>query len=409
MIAGTTAGGDARLSALRFLVTVLAIWLGSQVVIELAKLRAPPEAVANLPGPQAEVLGRLAESRLAQGELESAGAAAAACIRQAPFSMRCARVAGLVAHERGLADKADQYLTIAGNWSLRDDQTHAWLVERRLRQGSYSSAFAHADALLRRRGEYQELVFPLFTQAATLEPRGFSELARRLSELPPWHDDYFLTLSGKVETLGLGAGLLLALLQNGAPVPDSTSELVLANLDRNSQVDLLRRLKSVLGDDLNAAAVVDGDFGAARTITPFTWELLPSANWAVAKETGIGIDDGSGLHVALGGFPTGVVARQTIFLDAGEYDFSVWVKGPDTGPATATLRWIISCRPQPSTIMSRSVDGANPDQFTELTGTFFVSEACKAQTVSLYASPAERRLSADFLFDRLVIRPETGR
>ena len=46
-----------------------------------------------------------------------------------------------------------------------------WLIERRLRQGNYVSAFAHADTLVRRRQDIQPEVFSLFTLAGVQDPQ----------------------------------------------------------------------------------------------------------------------------------------------------------------------------------------------------------------------------------------------
>src|SRR5690606_6261812 len=106
---------------------------------------------------------------------------ARARLRQSPFDVRALRVAGLVAARNGQDELANEVVTLAGNWSLRDDPAHAWLIEYRLRRGDDGSAFAHADTLVRRREDVRTQVFDLFTTAANSDPRSLPVLIDLLS------------------------------------------------------------------------------------------------------------------------------------------------------------------------------------------------------------------------------------
>ncbi|MGV8930453.1 MAG: tetratricopeptide repeat protein, partial [Brevundimonas sp.] len=128
-----------------------AVVLGWQIALQPLMQRAPVEAAIRIAPTSPLVLRRAAEAELGADRNDNAAVLGREAFARSPFDVRALRVVGLTEARAGREDQADDILTLAGNWSLRDDPTHAWLVERRLRQGDYSSAFAHADTLVRRR------------------------------------------------------------------------------------------------------------------------------------------------------------------------------------------------------------------------------------------------------------------
>ena len=133
----------------------VAVVLAWQIILQPLSQRAPVETAIRLAPGSPLVLRRAAESELAAGRVDNAAALSREALSRSPFDVRALRVFGLTEARAGREDEADDILTLAGNWSLRDDPAHAWLVERRLRSGDYVSAFAHADTLVRRRQDLQ--------------------------------------------------------------------------------------------------------------------------------------------------------------------------------------------------------------------------------------------------------------
>jgi hypothetical protein len=110
-----------------YVLTALAIWLGWQIVTALVVQRAPPESAVRIAPGSAQALSRAAEAELIAERPDQAADLAILSLRAAPFDVRALRVLGLV---RARTDEAaaDELLTLAGNWSLRDDPSHAWLM-----------------------------------------------------------------------------------------------------------------------------------------------------------------------------------------------------------------------------------------------------------------------------------------
>ena len=161
------------------------IWLGWQVALVPLAARAPSEHAVRLSPGSAEVLARAAEGEMRAGDMEDAGYLARLSLSKAPFDVEALRVLAMSEAEAGRTDQADELMTLAGNWSLRDSAAHSWLIESRLRRGNYASAFAHADTLVRRRADLRPQVFNLFSTAAETDPRAGPYLASELADSPP--------------------------------------------------------------------------------------------------------------------------------------------------------------------------------------------------------------------------------
>ena len=102
---------------------------------------------------------------MSAGKAGAAQALARRALAAQPFNVEALRVIGLVAAARNGPESADQIMTLAGDWSLRDGPAQVWLFQQRLRHRDYGSAFAHADALLR---QYSEVEAPLFKVIAAI-------------------------------------------------------------------------------------------------------------------------------------------------------------------------------------------------------------------------------------------------
>ena len=198
-----------------YALTIGAIWLGWQILLQPVIQRAPPELAVRVAPGSPLVLQRAAEAEFVAGEkdddarrYDNAASLARDALALAPFNVRALRVVGLTEARAGREPIADEILTLAGNWSLRDDPAHAWLVEYRLRRGDYASSFAHADTLARRREDIRPQIFRLFTLAAATDTaRALPEVARLLDARPPWRQSYFDSLYVSGEGLQVAANL----------------------------------------------------------------------------------------------------------------------------------------------------------------------------------------------------------
>lgn len=381
--------------------------LAWQIVLQPLLQRAPVAAAVRLAPGSPLVLRRAAEAELIAGRADNAAALSRDALTRAPFDVRALRVLGLTEARAGREDQADDILTLAGNWSLRDDPAHAWLVERRLRQGDYASAFAHADTLVRRRQDIQPEVFRLFTVASTEDPqRALPVIADLLAAAPPWRQAYLTGLNRTPNGLQVAANL--AILLQASPAPVSTAELqrLYRGLLSRGRIDALRLVRSRLNRPPPADSVTNGDFSDSAAPWPFQWRLTQK----VGVTAEIVADDlrpaDPALRVDYNGSATARIAEQLTLLDPGSYRLSAEVR-TETGDPAARLTWTLTCGYGTRVIASlpAGAPAAAPDGWTAISGRFEVPAVCPTQWLRLDTSAADRSSPTVVWFDRIRISP----
>lgn len=384
-----------------------AVVLGWQIAIQPLIQRAPVELAIQLAPGSPTALRRAAESELAAGRLDNAAALSRDGLIRSPFDPRALRVLGLAEARAGREDAADEILTLAGNWSLRDDPAHAWLAERRLRRGDYASSFAHVDTLVRRREDVQPQVFRLFTAAGTVDPqRSLPVVARLLAASPPWRMAYLSSLNETPRGLQVAASLAV-LLQSG-PAPFNTDELqqFYTALVSAGGIESVQSIRGRLNRPPLATTVTNGDFEEPDHPAPFQWRLYQKAG-VVAEITADDLNpSNTAMRVDYDGYATGVIAEQLVYLPGGDYRFTAAVRN-ETGNSAVRLAWTVSCVSDGTerVPLPTMFAGAAANTWTNLSGEFRVPATCPAQWLKLETRGEDRRTPTAVWFDRIAISP----
>lgn len=387
--------------------TIGAVVLAWQIALQPLKQRAPVETAIGLAPTSPMVLRRAAESELAAGRTDNAAALSRDALVRSPFDVRALRVLGLTEARSGREDAADDLLTLAGNWSLRDDPAHAWLVERRLRRGDYASSFAHADTLVRRRDDIQPQVFRLFTMAGAEDPqRALPVIANLLAARPPWRVAYLTSLGETAQELQLAASLAVLLETGRAPLTKEELQYFYRTLLNKSQFEAISAVRGRLSRPPPGVAVTNGGFADPAAPEPFQWRLFQEAG-IVAE---IVADDvrpsNPALRVDYDGYATGTIAEQLTSLPSGAYRVTAEVR-TEAGDPKARLAWTLSCASGGASIASVPAGAlvAAPNTWTTLSGRFEVPNTCPAQWLRLETRADDRRSSTVVWFDRIAISP----
>lgn len=383
-----------------------AVVLAWQVLLQPLMQRSPVEVAVRLAPGSPLVLRRAAEAELAAGRYENAAALSRDALGRSPFDVRALRVVGLTEARAGRTGQADDLLTLAGNWSLRDDPTHAWLIEHRLRRGDYASAFAHADTLARRRDELLPQIFRLFTIAATEDPqRALPVVAGLLADDPAWREAYLASLADTSE--GLQAGANLAVMLQAGPKPLTNRELqrlYTALFDRG-QITAVKAVRGLLNRPSAAAAVTNGGFDDPGAPEPLQWRLIQKAG-AVASITADDLDPANpALRVEYDGYTDAVFAQQRTLLAPGRYRLSVDAR-TEAGSPAGRMRWTVYCAIGAEPVASIPVESApsTADRaWTASAGEFRVTDSCPGQWLELRGYPLDRRTPMVVWFDRATI------
>lgn len=388
-------------------VIALAIVLAWQMVVALFAQRAPVDAAVRLAPTSAIALVRAAESEFAAGQRDDAAALAGAALRIAPFNVRALSIIGRTQDAAGDAAAADQTLTLAGNWSLRDDPTHAWLMNRRLRQGDYASAFAHAETMARRETPAQPRLFEMFTVAAQADPRGLSALVKALALAPPWRNSYIEFARDHQGTDQLLADLAINLQRTGAPLTDGElSGLYRRWLDAR-QPGYMRALQRSLGRPDLRAGVWNGGFDSGDGVAPLDWLINLDAGYSAQITDSGEPDRGGALLVETDGMSAGVIASQLLLLPPGPATIRIRQRLESVG-GTATLGWRIICFETGATLAEWKAGNTPEPEWRQQVHALSVPAAgCTAQWIQLQAVPGDRRAPLRAWFDDL--RIEAGR
>ena len=389
--------------------TALSVWLAWEILKAPVAQRAPPALAVRVAPASPEVLRRAAESELAAGRGDNASALAADSLARAPFDARALRVRGLAAAEAGQTAQADQLVTLAGNWSLRDDPAHAWLVEQRLRQGDYKSSFAHADTLVRRRTDIRPQVFSLFETASVADPKALQAVATLLAANPPWRRAYFTYLQGKPERDALLFALAVAL--ESSPARFTSTELSwlyqrwLSERRFGAVVALREQIKRPDQADL----LLNGEFSrpTADRIEPFGWKLGIGSGLTVEVVE----DDQNARNLALrteyDGYGSRTLTSQVLTLKPGRYLFSAYHR-VESDAGLASLSWRLTCIDTGAKVAELPIgkDGttAGASWVTTRVPLVVIDTGCTVQRLSLTPRPADRRTPITAWFDNLQIR-----
>lgn len=377
---------------LPFLLIPAMILLGWQVVIAPIAQRAPPALALRVDSASPAVLSRAAELEFQAQRYDQARELARESLVRAPFNLRALRVFGLVADREGRKAQADDILTLAGNWSLRDSPTHAWLINRRLQTGDYASSFAHADTLLRRK-EASETVFSLLA-AAMIDPNAVRPLRDVLATNPPWRRNFFQYLQLKD-----GTELALAKLVAGLePTPGRFTDAELSSVYRQwantGRIGALKGLRTALNRPPLLPAVVNGSFTSEPAVLPFDMRILASPGLSVERTDDELRSGNSALEIAYDGFGAGAATEQLLLLPPGRYRFTSQFRVKDGGP-DARLSWQVHCVENNRPILVDDLtapDNEAVNAWHDLGTDFVISMgSCTAQWLRLVTQPGDRR------------------
>lgn len=398
--------GLVRNGGVSVVLAAMAVFLGWQVAKAMATDRLPPEMAVRMSPSSAAALSRAAESELEAGRFDNAEYLASRSLARAPFDARALRVVGLTKDKAGDTALADDLLTLAGNWSLRDDPAHAWLFEHRLKLGQYSSAFAHADTLARRRRDIWPNLFELFAVAGTEDPHALPVLVLLVAETPPWRQAF---LNGLIDApTERNQRLLVALAVNlqrtKAPLTRDELVQVYAALLRTGQAGLVKLVRTQTGRPAATATVINGGFEPPSNPAPFEWTLGPAVGIVPEIMPDPVRKGDSALRVEYDGFSTGVVASQLLQLAPGQYRLTVEARA-DAGAVNERLRWVLGCYGNSQALAQMRPDLSKVGaEWKPISFAFDIpDQGCELQSLVLQATPENHHSTVIAWYGRLSI------
>lgn len=384
------------------LVGALAVWLGWQMVVQLLVDRAPAEIALRIAPTSPTALARAAEAELAAGRLDNAASLASSGLQSDPFNFQSLKVAGLTRDKAGDTAGADALLTLAGNWSLRDSEVHAWLVNQRLKRADYASAFAHAGTLVRRRVEYTDPIFKLFETAYVEDARAREPLLKRLETRPPWRGRFLQSLAQSDRGSTVMLSITGSLKTSAAPLSDEELGVQYRTALARQKLALIHQLRTLVNRPALSEPVFDAHFTGRSGITPFVWTFTQDKGQRISLSAA-DTDRPSALRVEYEGFGPVTFASQMLTLDPGAYTLAVdyrLVPGTTTSRAT----WQVRCLESGELVTNRPI-ADSPGQTPGHVESHFVVPAtgCAVQWIRLVTTPGDRRIALSASFYGVVI------
>lgn len=392
-----------------------AVWLSWQIVLQPVIQRAPPELAVRVAPGSPTVLRRAAEARQIAADVagqtpaemaranEDAAVLGREALSRAPFDSRALRIIGLSEARAGREARADELLTLAGNWSLRDDPAHAWLVDYRLRRGDYVSSFAHADTLARRREAMRPAIFRLFTSAATVDTqRALPVIAQLVSEKPPWRQDYLDSLYATTDGLRVAINLAVVMEAGKAPLTNpELRQLYLYLVDRGL-LDGARTVRERLNRPAMQTGVANGGFDDPSSPEPFQWRIAQGAG-IVAEILNDDVRSADpALRVSFDGYTEETIAEQLMFLSPGRHRLSFEAR-TESGDPARHLSWTVICVPGDRRILDTPSAPPEALVWTAASIEFTVPVDCRGQWLQLRSVPDQKRANTVAWFDRLKV------
>ena len=388
---------------------LVVVGLGLALVIAQVALvqELPASEALKFEPASASALTGAAEIQLAAGHSSTALDLARQGLSAQPFNVVALRVIGLVTASRTGPDTANQIMTLAGDWSLRDAPAQAWLFQQRLRHQDYASAFAHADALMRQIDETQPPMFRLLARLVIADPSGLGPLAARLATNPPWRPAFFTSLMGDPQGQATAASLAAGI--SKSPHPATNAELsglfnALVQSHHDLDADALWRRLSV-----GAAArgqPYDGDFGGSPTPEPFGWLIL-GGQGATVDVTPDGEHPGKrALRVQYDGYSAPDLIKTFMALPPGAHRLT-GVTRSELSEGADRLGWVVKCADDGQVLVEvRGASATSPGAWQTFAAPFSVpASGCQGQWLQLVAYPGERRTDIAVWYDKLAVTP----
>lgn len=323
--------------------------------------------------------------------------------QNAPALVVLARVAdaqGDLARTQGLMDSAAKL-------DHRDLTANLWLYNRCLANGDYACAFAHADALLRRRPESMRVVASPMLYALQSSPAATTALARQMVTPSVWREPFLTYAAEVLPDTGILSTILLELKKSGGAPTAGETTMVLRRMIADRDYDAAYTLWTGLlpKERPEFYGVYDGDFRDAPGAPPFNWVLAGGLGGG-SEVTEAPFRGGQGLKTTYDAYSKPELARQLMLVRAGEYVFGGETLSFATG-SNGRLIWTIRCANNDQVVAKiPSIDTGGVWKSFHQAVT--IPADCPAQWLELTPNPGEQRLDLEIWYDHLKLVPATA-
>ncbi|HWE47685.1 MAG TPA: hypothetical protein VG407_16815 [Caulobacteraceae bacterium] len=373
---------------------IATLYLGRQVIsIAVAKdqaadhpgraLQFRPHDSAALEGVGERVLASAATSADTARVRDLAGRA----LDRSPLEVGAVRLLALAAERAGQDDRALRLMTIAGDRSVRDGPSHAWLFDYWFKRHDWARAFRHADLLLRTHPQVAKQIDPYLVSAVVSDPAARLQITKRFADAPFWRGAFLSDLAQSNTDPAPLLAILTDLDRAHAKLSDIELEEVLVSLVNRHLYDeaYLTWTQSLPPSALMGLGYVyDPAFTGLPGAAPFNWALHQPNGGAVEMTASPAGGHRRALAVHLYDAPTAPLAAQLITLPPGRY--VLHGRNRSDAGGRSGLAWTVRCDGGP--VIARLSPTGGAGQWTDGSTRFDTPQSgCAAQWLELVADP----------------------
>lgn len=387
---------------------LLVAWLAVRTAIvgQTANI-APAVARSVAPGDPAALI---AAANYPNGDLKPPTAEEAALLDRAvrrnplyyePFLANAAFAAAHGEHRR-----AERLGEAARARDPRVVATHLLLLTEYARSGDLRAAVAEMTPLAAISG----VAGPALAAALTTisrTPQGERVVEAALRTNPRWRSAFVRQPAGSSEGLAFRT---LAAAPRGVPQAqnddDRTSFLMRLVQAGDYQRAYLAWVNFLPASQSQTGAIYDGSFAKLPGLQPFNWTLTSNELGTAERRSDSALPGGTALDVNFFGGGETTLATETLFVQPGNYTFSLNGVADGGGKFAGALHWQLTCLPSGATTPLVTVSEFSGRPFQASQPVTIPPSGCAAQQLSLTGEPGEvsTLLHAQFNGLRLVAR-----
>lgn len=300
-------------------------------------------------------------------------------------------------------DKADPQLMLAGRLSKRDYFTHAWLLDRRFRQGRVVDAVVEADIVLRQRETAWPVIIPELVKLSG-DPRILKPMTAALTRKPVWRSSYLNTLGEKGRDLSAVYAQLRLLRASNTPPDVNELRTYFARFDGSRNPERLWNEWIALTPDADPRSTIrEGNFETLRFPPPFAWTLYPSEG-VYSEQSQSPAGPGKALYISYEGERGVGFAQQSLKLTPGRYRLSGRSFG-DEPVKPDQIALFIGCGSfANATVLEKLFLVPEAGQWKSFAVSFTIRPECALQQLRIIGELGDFRTRAALWIDDLTIK-----
>ena len=344
----------------------------------------PALALRINPG-NAEVAASRAEQLLRDDPTRGAEAEALArrALRRSPVSAAGARMIATARDLAGDPSAARRLIAYSESLSQRDLPTQVWLIQDAVQHNDVRRALHHYDVALRSSEASKPLLFPVLLKALG-QPAVVVELVETLAARPDWSTGFLERATADAQDLDGLAALIRGLAVHGYRVPDTVLAQASARMVDARRYDIAWQVYTIGNVHAARDMIRDPDFLRLGMVDgPFAWTAVAGEGLSVeprrySTRTTMAYRAATGVG--------GVVARQLLMLQAGDFRLSGVIPERAPGSPAPVLR--LACANNGQPIANLSADAS------VFANAFTIPADCPAQWLEIAVNGGDDPLGA---------------